>query len=1015
MLNNKRMWWVLGVTFCLLAFFIGFPIITEHQVVNKLESLLKRRVLLEDVDINLFTLEICIKKLEIQEPKSEINFIAFEEFYINASWTSLFRLGIFVDQIRLIKPYFYAAIISDSTFNFSDLISQSENKDNLTKSKSKPKPFALDNLPITFDLKNIEIHSGTLVFVDQIHGITHNLEQLNFQLSKITNISNASENQTDISLEFIINKLRTNAKIQASIFQEIPSAKINLINKGGNFSFYQPYINSILNWELCSGQLDSELKIDAKMIKNKPDIVIQGKIKILNFEIKENSRQPLISFPLLEVQIDKTLPLESKVNLSLVKLFQPAIKIQRKKDKSLNLIPVFKKLQKSTSSNVTNIEPLSKNISKKSKLQDNKTSNLNIHLKEVVIEKGNINVIDSSLPEPFEIKLQNLQFKSNGINLSEKIVSSIELKTEINPNGKFVLKGALDLEPLKWDGSIFIEDLDISMIHPFLTDFLNGRLENGRLFMNLDTFFEQKMDTPHVHLSGNLSFNHFNFREPLNMDESLTWDQFEFKKINFGIFPHYLEIDKIILKHMNVPVFINAKGKMNWLALMKNQITKKTQLDKEKNSEKREMPDKEKMQESSPISELSVSAKKYSSVSSEKISNSPLQSLKINKFVMNDSNIYFIDNSIKQCFKAQITQINGLISGLDQNAEQPINITLSGKLNDISPLKLSGNIKPFNKPLSLKLKISLVGIEIPPFTPYTHKYIGYPMDKGQLNLNLDYEVERNHLISINDVLINQLDLGKKDKQADVLQLPLEFALALLKDRKGNIQLNIPIEGNLDSLNISFKKIIIQTLKNLMEKAVTAPFSFLSQLYPNATDIRSMTFDYGKNNLKKSTITKLIQVANLLINRPLLKLQLNYYLNEKEEINALKKFRLQKKLKLLKYKDQNPKSKSLKNIQHITLNDEEYGQYLIEFYLEKFDKLPPFEMLNKHLLEKELLSSIDINSEYLENLGLERTTKVKKTLVDKYKIQPDRIFIRKDKYPAKKLDNVKQSQVLLTLQ
>ena len=996
---NRRIWGILGVTFCLLAFFIGFPIIAEHQVINKLESLLKRKVLLEDVDINLFTLEVCIKKLKIQEPKSETNFIAFEEFYINASWISLFRLGIFVDQIRLIKPYFYAALLSDSNFNFSDLISQSENKNNLTKSK----PLALDQLPISFDLKNIEIKSGTFVFVDHIHGITHNLKQFNFKLPKITNISNTSENQTDISLNFIINKLRTNAEIQARIFQKIPSAKINLINKGGNFSFYQPYLNSILNWELCSGQLDSELKIDAKIIKNKPDIMIQGRVKIVNFEIKENSRQPLISFPLLEIQIDKTLPIESKINLSLVKLLQPAIKIQRKKDKSLNLIPVFKKSQKSKSSNASNLKPLPKKISKKSKLQDNKTSNLIIQLKEVMIEKGDIHIIDASLPEPFETKLQNLQFKSNGINLSEKIVSSIELKTDINPNGKVVLKGALDLEPLQWDGSIFIEDLDISMIHPFLNDFLNGRLENGRLFMNLDTFFEQKKDNPHVNLSGNLSLNHFIFREPLNMDESLTWDQFEFKKINFGIFPHYLEIDKINLKHLNVPVFINTKGKINWLALMKNQSTTKTQLDKKK------------MQESSPISELSVSAKNYSSVSSEKISDSPLQRLKINKIVMDDNNIHFLDMSIKQSFKAQMTQINGLISGLDQNAEQPINITLNGKLNDISPLKLSGNIMPFNKPLSFKLKISLFGIEIPPFTPYTNKYIGYKMDKGQLNLNLDYQVERNHLISKNDVLINQLDLGEKDKQADVPHLPLEFALALLKDREGNIQLNIPIEGNLDSLNISFKKIIMQTLKNLMEKAVTAPFSFLSQLYPNAADIRSMTFDYGKYNLSKSTINKLKQVADLLINRPLLKLQLNYYLNEKEEINALKKIQLQKKLQFLKYKDQNPKSTSKKNIQNITLNDEEYGQYLIEFYQEQFDKLPPFEMLNKHSLEKELLSSIDINSEYLENLGLERITKVKKMLVDKYKIQPNRIFIQKNKYPAKKLGNVKQSQVLLTLQ
>ena len=61
-------------------------------------------------------------------------------------------------------------------------------------------------------------------------------------------------------------------------------------------------------------------------------------------------------------------------------------------------------------------------------------------------------------------------------------------------------------------------------------------------------------------------------------------------------------------------------------------------------------------------------------------------------------------------------------------------------------------------------------------------------------------------------------------------LPVKLALSLLTDRRGQINLNLPIEGLLDDPEFSVSGIILQVIANLMEKIVTAPFDVLASSF-----------------------------------------------------------------------------------------------------------------------------------------------------------------------------------------
>ena len=79
-------------------------------------------------------------------------------------------------------------------------------------------------------------------------------------------------------------------------------------------------------------------------------------------------------------------------------------------------------------------------------------------------------------------------------------------------------------------------------------------------------------------------------------------------------------------------------------------------------------------------------------------------------------------------------------------------------------------------------------------TPYSGTFLGYVIDKGKLFLDLKYHIENKKLNSENKVFLDQFTFGKKVESEKATNLPVRLAVALLKDRKGEIHLDLPGDG-----------------------------------------------------------------------------------------------------------------------------------------------------------------------------------------------------------------------------
>ena len=122
-------------------------------------------------------------------------------------------------------------------------------------------------------------------------------------------------------------------------------------------------------------------------------------------------------------------------------------------------------------------------------------------------------------------------------------------------------------------------------------------------------------------------------------------------------------------------------------------------------------------------------------------------------------------------------------------------------------------------------------IDLNPFSPYSGKFIGRTVKKGTLSLDLNYAIQDNQLTSQNKFFIDQMTLGKKVDSEDATRLPVGLAISLLKNRKGEIELDLPVSGSLDDPAFRVRKVMLKTLVNLLEKAATSPFALVGRNDP----------------------------------------------------------------------------------------------------------------------------------------------------------------------------------------
>jgi len=182
------------LVFYSLIGFIAIPLILESILPDKMSEALKRPVSISNIRLNPFALTAAVEGLDIKAKNTTDPFVSFDELFVNIQTKSLLKLGLVAKEVRLAGPDIHLARISDTEFNFSDLIP--EKKPEQQPEAEEPET---DSEPFQFSISNISVIDGNLTFQDEPFQKTHTISPINFTLPLISNFQKLIDKKLQFS------------------------------------------------------------------------------------------------------------------------------------------------------------------------------------------------------------------------------------------------------------------------------------------------------------------------------------------------------------------------------------------------------------------------------------------------------------------------------------------------------------------------------------------------------------------------------------------------------------------------------------------------------------------------------------------------------------------------------------------------------------------------------------------------------------------------------------------------
>ncbi|WP_152446885.1 DUF748 domain-containing protein [Janthinobacterium sp. HH01] len=246
--------------------------------------------------------------------------------------------------------------------------------------------------------------------------------------------------------------------------------------------------------------------------------------------------------------------------------------------------------------------------------------------------------------------------------------------------------------------------------------------------------------------------------------------------------------------------------------------------------------------------------------------------VRVRRVRVENAKLAFTDLSLRPQFSAKIYELGGVITGLSSRRDASSQIELDGRVDDFGLARIRGKLNPFVPADNTDVNVVFKNVDMVSASPYSMKFAGYKIAEGKISLDLEYKVRQGQLEGNNHIVLDKLTLGERIDSPDALKLPLELALAILKDSDGRIDLGVPVSGNMNDPQFSYGSVVWKAIGNIMTKIVTSPFRALGNLFGVSGDkLESIDFDPGSDVVLPPEREKLKQVAQILAKKAQLKL------------------------------------------------------------------------------------------------------------------------------------------------
>ncbi len=528
----------------------------------------------------------------------------------------------------------------------------------------------------------------------------------------------------------------------------------------------------------------------------------------------------------------------------------------------------------------------------------------NVQLKDFVLEDGQLRFVDSiaraGTREPVRLELSNLRLALQGLAWhgdKPEPPAAVQFSARLGaPNrerqrtpGSIDYKGRVGMQPLLAAGNLKVERLPVHLFAPYFADKVQlsllraeagytGNVNLRGLPAGLDLNAAGDVRLGDVHIAS--------LPEPgsaatlANTDELLSWQLLALKRVKVAIKPRarpQVEIGEAALTDFYSRLVITDQGRFNLQDVTADRAPAPVPLGGAAPPQARAADDSQLAASGAAAALAAVAsapapaAPIAASAASAPAANELPLDLRIGATQLTNGRVDFTDRFVRPNYSAALTELNGQLGAFSSGSREMATLALRGRAAGTAQLEISGQLNPTAKPLALDIRARATDLELAPLSPYAGKYAGYAIERGKLSMDVAYKIDADgKLDAKNQVVLNQLTFGEKIESKDATKLPVLLAVALLKDRNGVIDINLPVSGSVNDPKFSVGAIIWKVIVNILTKAITAPFSLLAG-GGGADDLSTVEFKPGTAQVASAGVEAIDKVAKALIDKPALKM------------------------------------------------------------------------------------------------------------------------------------------------
>jgi hypothetical protein len=589
---------------------------------------------------------------------------------------------------------------------------------------------------------------------------------------------------------------------------------------------------------------------------------------------------------------------------------------------------------------------------------------------ELTVKNWGFKVNDNLPVIPVKLEARDFNLTFNNLAAPEKTESPFVFSTTFQRKGRIGIKGTASLADQSVKMNTHLKKIPLATFAPYIAELANLVLADGFLDARLQSTVDAGSESLKATLGGDIGISRFHLLGSLHQEDLLKWEDLQIDGINGQLEPLALEVESIAISDYFAKILIDEEARLNLTEAFRKEATERTAAEEETATENN----------GSPLS----------------------PEIRIGTVTLQGGHVDFTDRNLSRTFQADMRELGGRIQGLSSDPATRAEVDLRGQLRGRSPLAISGIVNPLAEKLFLDLKLSFNDIELSPLSPYSGTYAGYLIEKGKLNLALEYYIEEDQLKARNEVFLDQFTFGDAVESEQATGLPVKLAVALLKDGNGEIHLDIPVYGSLDDPQFSVGGVVWTVIKNLLIKAATSPFALLGALVGGGEeDFSNVSFEYGSAHLSATEKDKLQKMSLALADRPSLDVETRGFIDPDNDAEGYRREQLSMQIKRLKYLDL-VKGEELPEgtkEEDVAVPTEEYADYLWQVYRKAdFPKPRNFIGITKKLPESEMEKLIYANTlvtqDNLSGLAQARAMAVQSFLIEKGQLSPGRLFLKK---------------------